>query len=1099
MSYLSKTPFSSGKKQRTILPGLLSMLLLLVVSASIPVEAQMVGGTLSGTVTDPTKAAVGNADVTIKNVATDVSRTIPSNVDGFFVAPNLLPGIYDITVTAPGFSTTTIAGVTVAVGTERLLNVTLNVGNVQETVNVSSQVPLLDLTTSSIGTVVGTTTVSQLPLNGRSWTDLALLQAGVNSIETQRTFNSAAGATGRGIRGFGAQTTISGARPQQNNYRLDGVNINDYANAGPGSILGGNLGVDAIQEFSILTTNAPAEYGRTSGGVINAITRSGADQFHGDAYEFLRNSALDARNYFDGPQIPPFRRNQFGFSGGGPIRKDRTFIFGDYEAVRQSKGLAQVDTVLSPAARAGILSTGTVNVDPSIQKFLALLPLPNGPLLNSGDVGLFSFPANQIISENFLDLRVDHTLSEKDSLSGTYVYDETPYSSPDNYNAVLIGNKSARHIFALEETHTFTPSMINTARLGFDRAVADLALPLSAINPLAKDPSLGAVPGQFAPAVLVPGLTSFRGGLGGTASDFFTWNSFQLYDDAFLTKGLHSLKFGIAVERMQLNFLAEDIPSGQFTFSSIANFLTNKPKRFDAPLPNLTSTRGLRQTLVGAYIQDDWRWRPSLTVNLGVRYEMTTVPTDVQGKLSNLLNLGDAQPHLGDPYFLNPTLRNFEPRIGFAWAPFQNNKTAVRGGFGIYDVLPLPYETMLTAYLASPFYGLGAARNAQQLQGTFSSGAFSLLGPQSLQATYVQHNPPRNYVMQWNLDVQHELIRNLQATIAYVGSHGVHQPYRADDIDIVLPKLTPQGYLWPSPVGSGTTINPNFGSIRALMWGGSSSYNALQTQITERMSHGLHLQGSFTWGKSIDTSSSTQAGDQFTNSISSLPFFDFRLSRGLSDFNIGRTLVISAVWELPGRKSASGLVGWAANGWQLGGIFTASDGVPFTPTFGTDGDPLGLNNSDPWDVVNRLSGPGCGTLTNPGNTTHYIKTECFAVPTAPNAAFYNANCDSSLGVFPQCFNLRGNAGRNILTAPGLTNLDFSMVKNNYIKRVSENFNVQFRAEIFNILNHPNFAPPVTPNSTDIFDSTGAANPSAGLLTSTSTTSREIQFALKVVW
>jgi hypothetical protein len=384
--------------------------------------------------------------------------------------------------------------------------------------------------------------------------------------------------------------------------------------------------------------------------------------------------------------------------------------------------------------------------------------------------------------------------------------------------------------------------------------------------------------------------------------------------------------------------------------------------------------------------------------------------------------------------------------------------------------------------------------------------------------------------MQWNLNVQQQLTPSLTAMLAYVGSRGIHQPFRVDESNLVLPTKTAAGYLWPKvdalgniysaqcnqldPSGSDPSqcappnpINPNFGSVRAMFYRGHSYYNAMEAQLAKRLSHGFQVQGTYTWSKSIDTSSATGAGDSFGNSISSLPWFDLKLNRGLSDFNVGRTFVMNGTWELPAFKSLTGPVGWAAQGWELGLIFTASDGVPFTGTFGTGSDPLGSLSSDDWDVPNRLHGAGCNTLTNPGNPLNYIKTNCFAVPVAPSQAFFNANCDPappSLGapLAPgdlRCFNLRGNAGRNILNGPGLTELDFSVFKNNYIPRISEHFNIQFRAEIFNILNHANFAPPVTPDNTDIFDGTGAATGVSGLLSRTTTTAREIQFAVKVVF
>ncbi|MGH9355336.1 MAG: hypothetical protein ACRD10_04330, partial [Terriglobia bacterium] len=353
-------------------------------------------------------------------------------------------------------------------------------------------------------------------------------------------------------------------------------------------------------------------------------------------------------------------------------------------------------------------------------------------------------------------------------------------------------------------------------------------------------------------------------------------------------------------------------------------------------------------------------------------------------------------------------------------------------------------------------------------------------------------------VMQWNYSMQREIAPSLVAMIAYVGSRGVHLPF-ADDSDVVLPTQTAAGYIWPNPIGSGTKINPNFGDIESTFYQANSFYNALEAQVTKRMSRGFQLQGSFTWGKSIDTNSESIDGAQFASSISSLSWWNQRLTRGLSDFNVGRTLAINGLWSVPSPKSITGPAHWLTEGWQLNGIVTAEDGSPFTATWGTDGDPQGLNSSDPWAFPDRLAGAGCNSLINPGNPNAYIKTQCLAVPTAPSLAFYTQNCDPTVGTAPQCFNLRGNAGRNIINAPGIADVDFSVFKNNYVPRISENFNVQFRAEVFNILNRVNLATPVVPDNTDIFDSTGAPTGVAGLLTSTTTSSREIQFAVKLIW
>ena len=1101
-------------------------------ASTVNTLAQVAGGTISGTITDTGGRVVTNAHVSITNADTGVTREVTSNEEGFYSAPNLLPGTYEVTVSAQGFKTEKRA-ITLTVGASASLDQTLRVGSATEMVMVQSEVPAVQLSSSDISAVVNATTVRELPLNGRSWTDLAQLQPGVSAIHTQPDFSAG---TDRGNRGFGQQLTISGARPQQNNYRLDGVSLNDYANGAPGSVLGGSLGVDAIQEFSVITSNYSAEYGKTSGGVVNAITRSGTNQIHGSAYEFLRNSKLDARNYFDDPTqpIPPFKRNQFGGTIGGPIQKDATFIFADFEAIRQSKGITTVATVPSAAARAGNLSSGMVTVDPSAAKYLTFYHLPD-PKTVSGDLGTYTFAGQQVVSENFLTTRVDHNFSDKDNLFGTYMFDRTPYSSPDGLNNVEFETLTARQFVALEETHIFSPRFANSLRIGGNHEAVNNNQSAKAINPEAARKDLGvggtAFAGRAASQVLIGGgVSDFSGGVGGSPTYFYHWNSLQFYDDAFWTKGTHSIRFGGAVERMLLNVIADTDPNGIWRFTDLQGFLTNNPTKFQGGIASTLSPRNLRQNIFGLYVQDDWRWKPNLTLNLGLRYELSSVPKETNGKIANLRNLSDALPVCGrvvagqcsgaGSFFSNPTLHNFEPRLGFAWDPWRKGKTAVRGGIGMFDVLPLPYQFILMTTQSAPFFSYTAINSPGQ--GTFFSGLTSFPA-NTLRSTFVNSSPKRNYIIQWNLNVQHQLSPSVAAMIAYVGSRGVHQPFKVDEADLVIPTKTPQGYLWPQvDIGGNLTtgpnagsppspINPNFGSIRGIFYEGHSYYNALELQLAKRISHGLQVQATYTWAKSMDTSSASVAGDTFGNSISSLHWFDMRLSRGLSDFNVGRTLVVNGTWELPTPKSFAAPAQWALGGWELGLIFSATDGVPFSATWGTGSDPQYTLSSDDWAFPNRLGGSGCKTLTHPGNPNQYVKTECFAVPVAPDTAFWTANCDQfppnaqpSSGPplaapFPQCFNLRGNAGRNILIGPGVTSLDFSMFKNNYIRRISERFNVQFRAEIFNILNHPNFAPPATPTNTDIFDGTGTLNPAAGLLTRTTTTAREIQFALKVIF
>lgn len=1073
----------------------------LVLGLGVPthLNAQGAGGTISGTVSDSSGAVIPNVQISIKDVATGVARAVASDASGLYTAPNLLPGTYEITATAPGFATEVRTGITLTVGAQLELNLTMQVGQATQKVEVTGEAPAVQLATSSINATVNSTTVRELPLNGRDWTSLAALQPGVASIVSLQP-NDTSGFE-KGNRGWGAQMTISGARPGQNSYRVDGIYVNDIFNGSPGSVFGAALGVDAIQEFSVLTSNYSAEYGRTSGGVVNAITRSGTNQIHGDAYEFLRNSSLDAANFFDNFSDitkPPFRRNQFGASAGGPIRKDRTFFFGDYEGLRQSKGITNVDTIPSLDARNGIIhnsdgTTTTVAVDPLVKPFLGLFPIPNGAVLSPGNAAIFSFPGAQVISENYETGRVDHKISDKDSLFGTYESDKSVLTLPDSYDSSIIGDNSDRQFVALEETHIFNPRLLNSFRVGFNRYATLVAYSVKAINPLAGDPSLSAIPGfKGPPEISIPGMTLYPGGLGAETHNTFIINAFQGFDDIFFTKGIQSLKFGFAVERDDLNTFTLSTPGGEFKFGSLTDFLINQPKSLTAGFPQGLSPRGGRQSIFGGYAQDDVHWRPNLVVNLGLRYEMATNPTEVQGKIVSIHNIfTSTTATFGNPLFTeNPTMRNFEPRVGFAWDPFRDGKTSVRGGFGVFDVLPL---SQVWGNLGGPPWSLQGTANSLA-PGSFPAGAFGELSAGGLLRTpSIQPNPKRNYVMQWNLSLQHELAPNLTATAAYIGTRSVHQPFRMDDANAVIPTQTPEGILYPFPAGSGTVLNTNFGRIDYTDWSSDSFYDGLELQIAKRMSHGLQVQGAYTWGKVIDTSSGTDHSDPYANSITSLYLFNPKVRRGLADFNIGQNLVINYTWNIAPPPSLHGFAAWAVGGWQLGGILTMQSGLPFTPLIG--GDPLGENSQDTFDYPNRLTGPGCQSLANPGNVNNYIKLNCFAVPTAP--ASLSAVCTPFPTLPGSCSNLMGNSGRNDVIGPGLANFDFSLFKNNYVRRTSESFNVQFRAEFFNSLNRANFASPVA-NST-LFDQTGAPVSGAGLINGTTTDSREIQFALKVLW
>jgi hypothetical protein len=1078
--------------------------------ASDPVHAQAVGATVSGTVTDQSGSVVSGAQVSIKNIGTGIVVTLATNSEGFYSAPNLQPGNYELTTSAEGFATYERAGIVLTVGEQLALNVSLSIGQTSQKFVVNEETPAIELNSSAVSGVINSTTVVELPLNGRDWTLLATLEPAVNTIPTQQPVSAS---SARGNRGFGNQLTIAGTRPQNNNYRIDGVSVVDYSGGSPGSVSGFAIGVDAIAEFSVITSNYSAEYGRTSGGIINAVTRSGGNQFHGDAYGFLRSASLDAQSYFDTAAPPPFHRSQFGGAVGGPIRKDKTFFFVDYEAFRQGQGNTVVDTVPNATARtglihltppfpsdcisAGIASDPTacrVTVDPVANTYFGFYPLPNGPAVGP-DTGIFTTAVNNVVHDNFVTTRIDHRFSERDNISGTYLHDNGLNNQPDPFNATLFGNSSTRQTVSLQENHVFTPSLTNSIRFGFNRMTALSNDSIDAINPLSSQTGLGAFDRE-ASTVTVTGLTQFSGGLNALAAPFQFWNTFQVYDDAFLVRGNHSMKFGFSFERDQDNTHYANRINGSFTFGSLYDFLTNRPTTFTGS-PQEQSREALRQSIAGGYFQDDWKIRPNLTLNLGLRYEMATVPTAIGNQLVNLRSLTAPTPTLGSPYFDNPTLRNFEPRLGFAWDPFRNGKTAVRGSFGMFDVLPLISEFFVMADAAAPFSVLIATGNLAQ--GAFPAGLNgSTADPKSLQTAWIEPHPHRNYLMIWNLNIQQQITPTLSTSIGYVGNHGVHMYNREDDINTVLPISTSPGILFPLVTGADQRLNPNVGDIRGGYWGGTALYDALEASLLKKTSHGLQGQISYTFAKGIDTGSATAIGDPFTNSIAS-PFNFWPGRRGLSDFNIAHTFVLSYVWDIPVPRSLNAVSSYVLGGWEVGGIFTAESGQPLTPIIG--GDPLGLSSADPWDFPNIV--PGCKT-TNPGNQAHYLNLNCFTLPTAPVSMAAQCLPNSFAGALTPapagqvyCQNLMGNESRNSVIGPGFYNLDFSVFKNIRVRKISESFNIQLRAELFNALNHASFLAPIS-NST-IFDGSGAPVSGAGTINSLAVPAREVQFGMKVVF
>jgi Carboxypeptidase regulatory-like domain/TonB dependent receptor len=1045
----------------------------------IPSHAQLAGSNLSGVVSDESGAAVANAKVSIKNLATGDVRDATTNADGVYSAPNLLPGNYEVTVTASGFQTLVQKGITLTVGSEQALNFTMKVGQLAQTVTVSEAPPTVDTTSSTLSATVEQKTVVDLPLNGRDWTQLATLQPGVISVRAQASNASTAN---RGNRGFGNQLSDSGHRPNENTYRIDGININDYSNGSPGSVLGASLGVDAIQEFNVVTTNYTAEYGRTSGAVVNAITKSGTNELHGSAYIFDRDKIFDAKPFFSSVK-GPFRRVQFGGSAGAPIVKDKTFIFGDYEGVRQTKSQSASVRVPSQNARNGIFANGDViTPNPNISNLLALYPLPANAV-TTGDIATYDTSGQQTIVEDYFTIRADHKISSNDSLNGSYFFDKAPQDLPDALNNVVHEVFTKRQLVALTESHIFSPTLVNVARVGFNRVVGLVNEPVRAINPAAKDPALGVSAGLFAPLFNVAGLTP-AGGLGNPSFFGHHYNSYQAYDDVFWTRGKHALKFGFAFERMQYNVLSQLNRNGRFgRYASVESFISNDPTTVALLDPSIRKEVGSRDSLFGGYIQDDWRFRSNLTLNLGLRYEALTLPTEahngfgvinqlfapaVAGGCASLIvpnNTPGCTIPVNNMWQSNPTVNDVAPRIGFSWDPFKTGKTAVRGGFGIFDVLPLPYVYTIGDSLSVPF--------ARQLSGTgtyHSSFDPNSLGNSAL-SRYVDQQPRRSYALNWNLNIQREFTSHISAMVGYVGSHTLHEAFTTDDSNQVAPpdvKLINGVYTWPLPVGSGTRLNPNVGDIRPIFFDGTARYNSLQSQLLVRNLQGFQSQAVFTWGRCFDDGSGAQLGDPFLTSVPSLIFFDRQQRRGPCDFDIRRNLSINSLYAIPipNTDSAWRRVG---EGWQVGLIVTASTGTPFTVV--TSKDNLGQNSTDPWSFPNRVSGcnPYVSNFRSQGML--YLNNACFTLLTVTTNG-----------------PIVGNNGRNSLVGPALVNFDFTVLKDTTI---TERLKAQFRAEFFNVFNHANFQAPNIDAGTSTFPGV--------TLSQTATEGRDIQFGLKLIW
>ncbi|MDA1311715.1 MAG: TonB-dependent receptor [Acidobacteria bacterium] len=655
---------------------------------------------ISGTVTDESGAVVSGVTVTAIHVATGKTRSKKTDGDGLYRLPLLEVGGYEVIAVLEGFQTSRHEDVNLALDREAVVDHVLNVGQQSESVVVVGEARTIEAAPSALTSLVDSKTTQELPLNGRDYIQLAMLQAGASMQRAQaRTVNT----------GFGVQISISGSRPTQNNFQLDGVSLVSYNGSTPGSINGVNLGVDAVEEFSVHSSAFSAQYGRAAGGIINAVTKAGGNDIHGTGFYFHRNDNFDARNFFDPGELPEFRRHQMGGSLGGPIARNKTFFFMNYEALREARGNTTINTTISPEARAGNLTTGPIQVDPVMARVVKFYPLPNGEVF--GDTGLFIFSNDVMADEDFVTARVDHNLGEADKLFFRYSFDDGARLDETEFAIGERSNTTQAQSGVVEHTHIFSPNLINSARFGFLRTETLVGAVESQV-PGTDDPSLAFLPTENVIGEIVSqALSDFPGGSGALDVDDHEFNSFQPSNDVTWLKGRHSIKVGARFERTHFNTDTQNTSSGEYQFAGIADLLMNRPRRFRAQLPGSDTARRHRQWIGALYAQDTWRATSRLTLDFGVRWEWATVPTELDGKIANLDNLPDMELRVGDPLFDNPSLRNVAPRMGIALDLFGNGKTIVRGGYGIYHDLILSHNLVVAAVRNPPFYQRATIRD----------------------------------------------------------------------------------------------------------------------------------------------------------------------------------------------------------------------------------------------------------------------------------------------------------------------------------------------------------------------------------------------------
>jgi len=1030
-------------------------------------KAQLVGGTISGDVVDPGGAAVSRAEVLIRDEETGSERKVLTAESGTFSAPSVAVGAYTVSVSKEGFSPLNRTGIALTVGQNVQLHLALALGSVQQTVSVADTPAVVDVSTLQTQGLVDERQVKELPLNGRSFDQLIQLNPASVSYTTQRS-----GGVGTSNSSVGNMYSVSGRRPQDNLFLLNGIEYTGASliNVTPGGTSGQLLGVDAVREFNVVSDTYGANYGKRTGAQISIITASGGNKLHGSLYEFLRNSALDARNYFDQANIPEFQRNDFGAALGGPLRHDKLFGFGNYEGYRQHLGLSAVSFVPDNTSRA--------NATSSVRPLLALWPAANGPELlnpngtNSGIAEAFANPP-QHVREDFGTARVDANLTPNDLLFGVYTADDSDANTPSQNPYSTIYERLREQVLSAQEQHVFSPSLLNTLRFGYSRAAYYFTGQAPSSVP-------GWVSGAPVGAIVISGSTASNGasqitqaGANTGSNNLAVRNLFTVDEHVFWTRGRHQVEAGVWLQRLQSNDNLAQNQYGQASFSTLSTFLQGSVATFTV-VPTPTAL-GWRSLFAAAFIEDAWKVTPRLELRAGFRSESTSGWNEAHGRAANYgftNGIINTNPTIGSSaLFQNRAKFMPEPRIGVAYDLFGNGKTAVRANFGVHRALldALDYRLDQTA----PFNTTLSFSNVtvSQLAG-LTSGTVS--GSGQISPSNVQPDIATPTVLAWTFKIEQQIAPATSLTLGYVGSHGYHQILSEDQntpATVTCPASCP-GVLAPGTIFYPSTnkANPNVANTTSWVSQGISNYNGLEVDVRRQLAHGVQLRGVYTFSSNLDD------GSAWNTSVSAnTPAFVMYpgnpgLDYGPAATNIRHAAAINGTWELPFRHGA------LVDGWSLSGITTLQSGFPLSPQLGYN--PTGNGDTRNPARPNRV--PGFSGPLYARKVQQWFNPAAFAAP------------------YPGTF---GNVGRDTLTGPGLSELDLALAKSTTIH---ERLRAQFRAEFFNVLNHSNFT---TPNPV-VFSSgptpktlTAAVTPSptAGVLSATATTSRQIQFGLKLLF